>query len=72
MIKEHMASFGVRRLSAFLLLATGGAGALYAQVQAQPPSFPVPGTFRPTGALQLPSLPPTTAITPNGRSGLRT
>ncbi len=64
MIKKQVASFGVRQVSALLLLA--GAGTLRAQVKAQPPSFPLPGSFTPTGTLQLPQLPVADAITPNG------
>ena len=65
MNKRQKAFFGARQISALLLMA-GAAGTLRAQLQAQPPSFPVPGSFTPTGGLQLPQLPAAAAITPNG------
>ncbi|HSU18282.1 MAG TPA: peptidylprolyl isomerase [Acidobacteriaceae bacterium] len=43
--------------------------ALYAQVRAQQPNYPVPGTTTnaPTPSVQLPALPAATPITPNGK-----
>jgi peptidyl-prolyl cis-trans isomerase SurA len=67
--KHGYLSHGVRFAGAVLAFSLAGTPCLLAQVNAQQPTYPVPGggmTTAPQPRLQLPPLPATAPITPNG------